>query len=603
LQLERIKMAQAEKRQFKMHPQLIMDTMQRQAGTLDKAILEGVMNGVDAGSSSINITLTDSKLIVVDDGRGFRSRKEIDDWFETFGQPHTESEGKTYGRFRMGRGQLFAYGKNLWRAGAFRMSVDINNRGLDYTLETLEQEHEGCRIEIKLYEKLLPSELNEIIDDLKFKAKFVEIPVILNEKQINKPLTEYKWTHEKEKVDLKLDRNAKELCVYNQGVHVISFPSWKYGIGGEVVSKNPLKVNFARNEIMSDCPLWKSILATIIAARDVFGDANSKREQAVRANDNTRKNMCRQIRDGNLDAIKKMRTAKIIPNASLHSGKNIPVATINEILKEYKGRITIAEDDYTGYDHDVAEMMGHKLCFVTTKEILDWFGCDNLQEVLDILNKTGMCDNGKRGGTGTGLKLVDFKKQQKSLTVDNYLVPESEWTTTEKLLMYILHRMIGWFVRSKSFPELPERRKVCIGAGNVLDNTPAWTDGFSYIAINRSEIKRMPAPTLQQANWAGFARLIMHELCHQEPTMGEHKHSNAFYKRYHDLANYNNRRDIFGKFTQNCMLELIVAYSNMKKKMPKSLWDQLDSAEKSNQVAEEIDLLEKIQEGGSLPEE
>ena len=41
-------MSNVETIAFTMHPQLLYSVIQRQAGTLNKAILEGVMNGVDA---------------------------------------------------------------------------------------------------------------------------------------------------------------------------------------------------------------------------------------------------------------------------------------------------------------------------------------------------------------------------------------------------------------------------------------------------------------------------------------------------------------------------------------------------------------------------
>ena len=62
---------------------------------------------------------------------------------------------------------------------------------------------------------------------------------------------------------------------------------------------------------------------------------------------------------------------------------------------------------YSGFEKKVVESIKDEL----KKHKL----ADNLQEVLDILNKTGMCDNAKRGGKGRGLQLIDFKKQQKSL--------------------------------------------------------------------------------------------------------------------------------------------------------------------------------------------
>ena len=127
-------MTKTETRRFKMHPKLLFDVIQRQAGSLAKAVLEGVMNSIDAKATKCRITLTNNELTISDDGTGIRTRKSIEDFFETFGQPHDESEGKVYGTFRMGRGQLFAYGKNRWRTGPFEMKIDIKNKGLDYEL-------------------------------------------------------------------------------------------------------------------------------------------------------------------------------------------------------------------------------------------------------------------------------------------------------------------------------------------------------------------------------------------------------------------------------------------------------------------------------------
>ena len=39
----------------------------------------------------------------------------------------------------------------------------------------------------------------------------------------------------------------------------MEIPQYKLGCGGEVVSKQQLKVNFARNDIQHDCPIWKVV--------------------------------------------------------------------------------------------------------------------------------------------------------------------------------------------------------------------------------------------------------------------------------------------------------------------------------------------------------
>lgn len=92
--------AQPERRALRMHPRLLFDVIHRQAGTLSKSVLEGVMNSIDAASARCDITLDQHRLVIEDDGKGFADRTEIDNFFDTFGYPHEEGDA-TYGRVRM----------------------------------------------------------------------------------------------------------------------------------------------------------------------------------------------------------------------------------------------------------------------------------------------------------------------------------------------------------------------------------------------------------------------------------------------------------------------------------------------------------------------
>ena len=44
-------MASQETLQFVMHPKLLYDVILRQAGSLSKAVLEGIQNSIDAGAT------------------------------------------------------------------------------------------------------------------------------------------------------------------------------------------------------------------------------------------------------------------------------------------------------------------------------------------------------------------------------------------------------------------------------------------------------------------------------------------------------------------------------------------------------------------------
>ncbi len=68
---------QVEKRTLKAHANLIYTTIMRQAGTQEKAILEGVMNAIDARATKCEIEVTPSKIIIRDDGKGFQQVSEL----------------------------------------------------------------------------------------------------------------------------------------------------------------------------------------------------------------------------------------------------------------------------------------------------------------------------------------------------------------------------------------------------------------------------------------------------------------------------------------------------------------------------------------------
>lgn len=243
----------AEKRRFNMHQNLLYDVIMRQAGTLQKAILEGVMNAIDAGATRCDISLSTTKLTIEDDGHGFQSRREIEDFFETFGTPHKEGDA-TYGRFRMGRGQMMAFGVNTWRSRTFEMIVDIKNDGLDYNLMEHQEDQNGTKIIVDLYNPIMPSDLERTFSEIRSYVAWAQIPVFLNGEQISQSPETGKWTHEDENAYYALSSERNQLAIYNLGVLVSHTYSGRYGMGGTVVSKKQMEVNFARNDVQSTCP-------------------------------------------------------------------------------------------------------------------------------------------------------------------------------------------------------------------------------------------------------------------------------------------------------------------------------------------------------------
>lgn len=257
-----------ERRNLQMHNKLLVDVIKRQAGTLHKAILEGIMNGIEAGATRIDIRYNPSNvpnvlptLKITDDGKGIQTVQDIERFFETFGTPHEENEGKIWAQFRMGRGQLFAFGRNIWRTGEFSMVVDINTMGLAYDLTQNLPNVNGCTIDINLYKNPIPSDymsLDALERSIRQQIEFMVVPVYFNGKRLNKDPKNLKWTFEDENAYY-LFGVGNGLAVYNIGAYVTTLSAYNTGVTGVVCSKKQLKVNFARNEIQNDCEVYKQI--------------------------------------------------------------------------------------------------------------------------------------------------------------------------------------------------------------------------------------------------------------------------------------------------------------------------------------------------------
>ena len=63
-------MAATEQRQFRMHPDQLFSVIKNQAGTISKAVLELVMNSIDAGATLVDIKMDRQTVSVTDDGKG-----------------------------------------------------------------------------------------------------------------------------------------------------------------------------------------------------------------------------------------------------------------------------------------------------------------------------------------------------------------------------------------------------------------------------------------------------------------------------------------------------------------------------------------------------
>lgn len=508
--------------QFQMHAQLLHSMIARQAGTVSKAVLEGVMNAVDAKATECRITLDEQRLTIRDDGHGFRSRKQIRECFGVFGQPHDESEQKVYGAFRMGRGQLFAFGVNEWRTGWYRMTVDFKNRGADYTIEKMQQKTPGCGITVDLYDKLYPYALTTTAEEIKRWCQWFPIAVYVNDELVSKsPTDKTDWDVVTDDAYIQLTPQGS-LDVYNLGAFVQGIYGSRYGTGGIIVSRKQLSVNFARNEVMASCDVWKRILKEVesrTAVRVAKGKSLNTAERDMLGK--------RLLLQG-----------YALPNA--HSLRLFTAVTgqhfsLTALLRR-QCWTTAAQGDPLG---DKLHRRGQ--AFVLSKEQLRRFGAEDAAGLQQALLRMMEAQPQWWRRAIKHLKSVvptSFELLAAGLNDCYELIPADALRPTEEvwldLLTSLQAELVPTIVDEVDDPDnrlasVVKTRQLRIG----IAEADGWTDGVSYIAISREYLARQQ---LDPRGICNVGSLLIHELCHDQSDLGAHPHDQEFYELFHDTV-------------------------------------------------------------------
>lgn len=519
----------AERRAFKMDPALLWSVIKSQAGTLAKAVLELVMNSIDAGGTKVLITLNARQLIVEDDGRGFQSRKEIEDWFETFGTPHKAGDA-LIGRFRMGRGQVMGFTRSVWRSGAFQMRVDIRDLGLAYDLVDDLPLHKGCRVEGDLYETLQPSDLIRTIDNLRAMCKYTPVPVFVNGEQISLDPTKEKWTLEDDDAFYLLRDSARSMAVYNLGVHTRDFWHGELGIGGVTVSKRALEVNFARNDILvSECPVYKRIATQCRA----FAKLNEKKKPAQ--NEQYRDMVMQRLLTGNFDSLKEYQDAvadeKVFTD---YSGKHMSLMAIRRATHHACGQLVWVDEHSTKADR----VHQAKLAIVLSPKTYERAGKMGFHEVLNRLaSNLKAFDSKIHFETSVVGQLIDDLRESigqldevgKLIDNDHRMVPYKELSKEERLTLGVLNKM-QWYMSRHMCQTVEREIKVC-----ESESMEGFTDGRSVIFVERKFLKVGGSAGHALKAFERVKALLVHEYAHDSDSSTGHGHPAEFFERFHEV--------------------------------------------------------------------
>ncbi len=508
-------MSKAETRDFRISNNMIYHLVFSQAGTIGKAIAELIMNSQDARSPDFKLVIDDKGFKAVDKGRGFQSRKEIEDWFEELGFEHSSDlhqESDRFSRFGLGRSQILAFSRARWITHSFVMDVDIKERGMGYDLLENQPHVEGCIVEGEWYEPLSFSDLKAVQQELENLVAYVPMEVSVNGTVITKKNS--KWDYETDKVYIRR-RETGELHVYNQGVFVRSYPHSEYG-SGIVVSKVPLTLTIARNEVLhSICPVWKEVRAFLKK------EAGERSRAKARLTDSDRQLLLNQWIDGDI-GYSEIENLALIEDCTGRKWR---------ISKLLTGAVTV----YTSGPKLAADRLQQsKVAFVMSPTMIEAFGAESPEVMIKKIEWLVTHDHTRTYTLHRTIDYIPIDQLLESNNNDHLILKDDELTKTERVALTSLSqglRLLQNAVYSATSSSGNRKyRALYIGKS---DNSHAWTDGFTFVALNRDLVRKHIRDGLRGFTY--LANIIIHELVHEKNTACSHEHGAEFFQTFHDV--------------------------------------------------------------------
>lgn len=520
----------AETRTFTVNPAIIRHLISSQAGTLEKALAEGVMNSIDAGATKVEINLTNTGLSVVDDGCGFKTREEVLACFEVFGFEHNDKE-RVFGQFGLGRAQIWNWASTVWRTHRFALDVDIRARGLDYELADDKEDLTGMLIEGSFYDRLPETERQSCIRGLEKLCKYCVIPVIINGRNVQRDPNHVKWTYEDENCWIKKG-DGWGVDIYNQGILVRSYSSSEVGISGAIATKRGkvLALNMSRTDVLTQtCKLWPKIKAAAAKLVDV-----EIRSGKTRMTDEKRDFLARATLTP--EGCVGFGELKVF---TLTNGRNESLQSLMKKLVGYCGESDMILTTAPVGDRLADRAMSDRLAIVLAPRTLSRFDVGTVKEMVECLLDRLKC----QASTWTYRKLQEFALSgqiYESLDDSPYrsklhaaTVPIKDWTPVQLNVIGALAEVnstVAHLVSGRTGVAC-KVRDLTVGISNAAE---AFTDGESYVAVEASvvdEIAKGGLPGMLRA-----ANLLVHEYLHNDDDSGSHVHDMEFYEAFHEVV-------------------------------------------------------------------
>ena len=329
-------------------------------------------------------------------------------------------------------------------------------------------------------------------------VRFVSTPIYFNGEQINTSPSDCNWDSTDEQAYY-LFNVGTDMFIYNLGIFVQKIPASCAGMGGIIVSKKQLKVNFARNDVISDCPIMLHI-------NNVIKDNRIKKTRRTRRTLNIweRQATLTDLRDKtqNFNDIK---TLALIPTSQ---GKHISLQTIRKNRQQW----CFAPSG----DRLADRIMERNQALCIDENImvqLSYSGSPNRFFTWLTGNDGKYCYD-KHKWTHLEKLYIDYDVLTSGVSDTYSILPDKQMKVTERRIIKVLNSFDCWGGR-------------VINLG-LSERASAWTDGYSYITIDKYYLDSLYLNSGYGIN--KLMMLLVHEMAHNEETRGTHIHGPEFYE-------------------------------------------------------------------------
>lgn len=259
---------------------LLMDTIERQAGDIVDGWRELLQNGLDApGASEVTLDFDTRHTVVTDDGDGVDLGTDRGlALLKNLGETTKDDDPAKIGEFGVGKGQAVAKARTVFISGETALHFDVKAWGLEVKTVPVPSDRavDGFRAVLSHYDDEVPSEgsykwgrfEDRIAERFKYTGVASDTDVVVNgdtvsDAQIHNAVggdysvVEHDPQSEADFMAALEPAAGGEVSVYSAGLFVKDVDG--NGVSGVVVTRDNLRLNHARNEIQSGCPVWETV--------------------------------------------------------------------------------------------------------------------------------------------------------------------------------------------------------------------------------------------------------------------------------------------------------------------------------------------------------